>query len=162
MSRRAFVLLCTLALLQMASAILNIDSVRALSAATTASPLPKVFTSTEDLEAFSSDYRVQYVDARGRQGVLTLDARQTNRLRGPYNRRNPYGAVLAFAPVLSANPHTQAMFRSVATHALCAEAPLLQELGLGVEAPIRSFDIVHTPRRGSHTRLPLKVSLSCP
>ena len=162
MSRPAFTLLCALALLSMASAALGLDAVRALAAASVASPLPKVFTTTDGLEAFSSRYRIEYVDYENGNHVVSLDATQTDRLRGPYNRRNPYGAVLAFAPLLSANPRTEAMFRSVAKHALCGKAQLLSELGLPARAQIVRFAIVHEPRAGTQTLLPLKVSVSCP
>jgi hypothetical protein len=52
------------------------------------------------------------------------------RLHGPYNRRNVYGAVLAYGPVLQADPRTQPLFEAVARYALCEEAPLLRELGI--------------------------------
>jgi hypothetical protein len=46
-------------------------------------------------------------------------------MRGPYNRRNVYGAALAYAPVLP-----PALRDPVTKHALCGDAPLLRELGL--------------------------------
>jgi len=50
------------------------------------------------------------------------------RLRGPYNRRNVYGAVLAGGPVVP-----PPLREPVIQYALCDGAPLLRELGMPVE-----------------------------
>jgi hypothetical protein len=70
-----------------------------------------------------------------------------SRMRGPYNRRNVYGAVLAYGPVLPAE-----LRDPVARYALCGEAPLLRELGIetaDIAGPVR---VRYEPVAG--TRLP--------
>ena len=56
-----------------------------------------------------------------------------SKLQGPYNRRNAYGAVVAYGPVLATTKATRAMFLQVARYGLCGQAPVLRELGVPVE-----------------------------
>jgi hypothetical protein len=67
------------------------------------------------------------------------------RLRGPYNRRNVYGAALAYAPVVPAE-----LREPVTQFALCGDKPLLRELGIDV--PERAtLVIVLEPLPGTST-----------
>jgi hypothetical protein len=70
------------------------------------------------------------MDTEGAAHSLQLTPERYAGLAGPYNRRNIYGAALAYGPVLSTNPQTQPMFEAVAGYALCGEAPVLKELGV--------------------------------
>jgi len=67
-------------------------------------------------------------------------------LRGPYNRRNVYGAALSYGPVLSLNEHTSKMFESVSEFALCREEGLLSELNLDRDS-IESIALRYLPRQ---------------
>ena len=84
-------------------------------------------------------------------------------MRGPYNRRNAYGAVLAYGPILFSNPRTKPLFESVARYALCGDAPLLRELGLYpgmLDVPPR---VRLRPLEGSDVGdLPLVIEAPCP
>jgi hypothetical protein len=59
------------------------------------------------------------------------------KLRGPYNRRNVYGAALAYGPVLASDPRTRAMFDEVSRYALCGDRPILRELDIEVARDAR-------------------------
>lgn len=131
--------LLALGLLQMAGDLLGLPALKGLAAATNASPAPKVFSVAKGLETYSTRFFVEYADAAGSHSV-ELTAEIYARLRGPYNRRNVYGAVLAYGPVLSTDPRAKPMFESVARRALGGDAPLLRELGLAtgaVRGPVR-------------------------
>lgn len=103
---------------------------RAVGAATQASPAPKVFSAVQGLETYSTRFFIEWTDRNGVERSLHLTPDVYTRLRGPYSRRNVYGATLAYGPVLWTNPHTRRMFEAVAAYALCGQAPLLRELGI--------------------------------
>ena len=127
-TRSAALALVLVGVIQMAGDLAGILPLKAIGAALGASPAPKVFSAVRGLETYSTRF---YLEWPGRRVELTpaLYAR----LRGPYNRRNVYGAVLAYAPVLSSDPRARDAFQQIAAYALCGEAPLLRELG--IEAP---------------------------
>jgi hypothetical protein len=127
---RGAAILLILGLLQMMGDLLHTPALKALAAATDASPAPKVFSSVQGLETFSSEFYVEWMDRAGAAHSLKLTPEVYQHIAGPYNRRNVFGAVLAYAPVLQRDPHTREMFESVVRRALCGNAPLLQEIGI--------------------------------
>jgi hypothetical protein len=127
---KAAILLGILGLAQMTGDVLGIDGLRGLAAATAASPAPKVFSAIGGLETYSSRFLIEWRDRAGGIHSLELTPEVYARLRGPYNRRNAYGAVIAYGPVLASDPNTKALFDGVARYALCGRAPLLRELGI--------------------------------
>jgi hypothetical protein len=129
MNRGAGVLL-VVGLLQMTGDVLHVPALKAIAAATDASPAPKVFSSVQGLETFSSEFYVEWTDRAGVAHSLKLTPEVYRHIAGPYNRRNVFGAVLAYAPVLQRDPHTREMFESVVRRALCGQAPLLREIGI--------------------------------
>ncbi len=129
MKLRALVLLM-LGLAQMVGDLTGVATLKGLAAATAASPAPKVFSSVRGLETYSSRFYVEWSDRKGEAHSLLLDPALGARLRGPYNRRNVYGAVLAYGPVLLSDARTRPLFDSVARYALCGQAPVLHELGI--------------------------------
>ena len=108
---------------------------KAIAAATGASPAPKVFSAVKGLETYSTRFFVEWDDRVGKAHSLELTPEVYARLKGPYNRRNVYGAVLAYGPVLSTDPNGKPMFDAVARYALCGNAPLLRELGVIPNSP---------------------------
>lgn len=121
--KRALVLLL-LGLAQMAGDLAQLLPLKAVAAATGASPAPKVFSAVQGLETYSTRF---YLDL-GHQRVELTPALYA-RIEGPYNRRNVFGAALAYGPVLPAS-----LRDPVTRYALCGEAPLLRELGLQATA----------------------------
>jgi hypothetical protein len=141
---------------------LDVLPLRAIGAATAAAPAPKVFSSIRGLEPFSTRFVLEWREHDGVERSQALTPEIYRQLRGPYNRRNVYGAVLAGGPILSADPRMQALFRSVAGYALCGNAPMLRELGVDpsrLEGPPR---LRYEPRPGSRpTELPLSIEAPC-
>lgn len=115
--------------LQMIGDLTGNVPLKAIGAASHASPAPRVFTAHQGFETFSSRFFVTWADARGQTHMLELTPATYGRLRGPYNRRNAYGAALSYGPVLSANPATRPMFERISHYALCNKAPVLREVG---------------------------------
>ncbi|HYI11966.1 MAG TPA: hypothetical protein VEK57_23120 [Thermoanaerobaculia bacterium] len=114
------IFLAVLGVAQMAGDLLGLLPLKGIAAATGASPAPKVFSAVQGLETYSTRF---FLDLGHERVELTPELYA--RIRGPYNRRNVYGAALAYGPVLPA-----ALRDPVTRHALCGDAPLLRELGL--------------------------------
>lgn len=148
--RVAAVFLIVLGISQMAGDLCGSLTLRALAAATGAAPAPKVFSAVRGLETYSTRF---YVESGGRRTEMTPAI--YSRMRGPYNRRNVYGAVLSFAPVIPAELRDPVMRR-----ALCGNAPLLRELGIEVKpGPIA---IVLEPLHGTSIGdLPTLFEVAC-
>jgi hypothetical protein len=114
----------------MAGEVLHFPALKAVGLATAASPAPKVFSAVRGLETYSTRFYIEWTGTDGRPHSAEITPELNSHLKGPYNRRNVYGAVLAYGPVLVADPLSRRMFDSVASYALCGNAPLLRELGI--------------------------------
>lgn len=117
--------LLVVGLLQMAGDVTGLTVLRGLGAATAASPAPRVFSSVRGLETFSTRFYLDWIDADGSAQSLELTPETYARMLGPYKRRNVYGAVLAYGPVLPADLRDPVM-----RYALTGDAPLLREVGI--------------------------------
>lgn len=128
MNKRALALLAV-GLLQMTGNVLELPLLKGLGAATAASPAPRVFSAVRGLETYSTRFYIDWVDTSGVNRSLELTPDVYSRIQGPYNRRNIYGAALAYGPLLSVDARTRPMFEAVSRYALCGGRPLLVELG---------------------------------
>ncbi len=145
--------------------------IKGLAAATVASPAPKVFSAVvvpgpgpverRTLETYSTDFVLEWTDAHGEPHALEITRDVYARLEGPYNRRNVYGAVLAFGPALVSSEAARPMFESVLRHAACGDRPLLAELGVEAST-VRDPVIVRVvPPEGVELDLPLALEAPC-
>jgi hypothetical protein len=126
---------------QMAGDIFHVPALKAVATATAASPAPRVFSAVKGLETFSTRFFIEWSDATGSEHSVEITSERYAHLRGPYNRRNVYGAVLAYGPVLESDPSTFLLFNAVSSYALCGNAPLLRELGIPPESATESLRI---------------------
>jgi hypothetical protein len=162
MKRAGGVLLLVVGLLQMAGDILHLPSLKALGLATAASPAPKVFSAVQGLETYSTRFYIDWTDANQQAHSTEITPELNSRIRGPYNRRNVYGAVLAYGPILVSNPQSRTMFEAVARYALCGKAPLLGELGIDPANISGTVHIRLEPRLGARLKgLPLTLEPQC-
>lgn len=132
--RGRIVLLTLVGFLGMGASAVGHPKLKGLAAMTAASPAPKVFTSHNGLETFSTKFTLEFQDETGLHSVpLTPDL--YGQLEGPYNRRNIFGAVLAYGPVLASTEATRPMFEQVTRYALCPDegAVVLAELGISTQ-----------------------------
>jgi hypothetical protein len=127
-------LLICIGCVQMAGDVFRILPLKAFGAASHASPAPKVFTAQDGFETYANRFHLEWRDATGAKQSLELTAETYSGISGPYNRRNVYGAVFSYAPVLEANPVTRPMFRTVLRRGLCGSPSVLTEVGLPTEA----------------------------
>lgn len=132
--------------LQMTGDLSGSQAVRAVGAATHASPAPKVFTSQGGYETFSARFFIDWHAADGVWHAVELTPRAYRRVKGPYNRRNAYGAALSYGPVLAANARTRAMLEQVTHYGFCGDAPLLRELRIPASEIVYPVRIRLEPR----------------
>ncbi len=148
---------------QMTGDLLHVSALKGIAAATGASPAPRVFSAVKGLETFSTRYFIEWINTAGAPHSVEITPERYAHLRGPYNRRNVYGAVLAYGPVLVSDPRTRPMFNAVSSYALCDDAPLLRELGIPPEATKGTLRIRLQTRAGvPPPDLPLILRPSCP
>ena len=130
---------------------------KGLGAATAAAPAPKVFSAVRGLETYSTRFFLEWTGADGAAHSLELTPEVNARLRGPYNRRNVYGAALAYGPVLPAE-----LRDPVLTYSLCGDAPLLRELGLDPARAVGPVRLRYEPRPGTDMgELPRVLEAPC-
>lgn len=127
-------LLIALGCATMVGDVFGLGALRAFGLATAASPAPKVFTAQDGFETYANRFYLIWYDAAGTEQRTELTPAVYAALKGPYNRRNVYGAVVSYAPVLDANPVVRPMFRSALVRSFCRANPVTVELGLPGDA----------------------------
>jgi hypothetical protein len=148
MKKAAFVLL-VVGLLQMTGDLFRLPALKGIGAVTGVSPAPKVFTAVRGMEAYSTRFFLEWTDNLGVARKLQLTPEIYQRLAGPYNRRNAYGAALAGGPVMATEEKLIEMYRSVSEYALCGKAPLLRELGIDPAKVVGSVRVRYEPLPGT-------------
>ena len=154
-------LIVVVGLAQMVGRTFEWPVVAGVGMATGASPAPKVFSSVRGLETFSTRFFLEWTEEDGQQRRVSLSPERVARLKGPYNRRNIYGAVLAYGPILSTNPATRRMFQAVMRSALGGDRPLLRELGIDTSraaGPVR-IRLEPAPGKAPDPDVPLLIEI---
>lgn len=146
------VVLSGLGLSQMAGDLLGVLPLKGVAAATCASPAPKVFSAVRGFETYSTRFFLEWTDRDGTARSVPITSERTADLQGPYNRRNVYGAALAYGPVMPPELRGPVM-----RYALCGSGRLLPELGISAPERGSPFRVRFEPRPG--TRLPESLPL---
>jgi hypothetical protein len=147
MSTRAksiLVLLVALGTLQMFAEVLAMPRLKAVFAATQVSPAMKVFTAHQGYETHAARFAITWIDVDGVSQRLTVDPEIYRNVRGPYNRRNVYGAALAYGPLLRADPKLRPMQESVMHYAFCSPGALRSDLGIPRDAVSLTIHVLPT------------------
>lgn len=126
---------------QMIGYLSGIKSLRGVGLASGVAPFPKVFCEADGYEAFAASYRLEGHLPDGTRWAREFDPEWYSQLRGPYNRRNVYGAALAFAPRLP-----EKLRDHLLEEALAPSSRMRRELG--IPADLQGGTIVITPRTG--------------
>jgi hypothetical protein len=133
-------------------------ALKGFGAATAASPAPKVFSSVHGLETYSTRFYLEWTDLDGVDHSLHVTPEVYARLQGPYNRRNVYGAALAYGPVLP-----EELRDPVMRYAVCGDAILLRELGVDPARVKGPVSVRYEPLPGTDLGdLPRKLEAPCP
>lgn len=137
MNKRTFLVfgfLVGVGTLQIAAEMLSLPKIKALAAATQVSPAMKVFTAHQGYETHAARFALSWRDVAGAVHELELDPRTYASIEGPYNRRNVYGAALAYGPLLRSDPKLRPMQESVMRYAFCEPGVMRAELGVPSDA----------------------------
>ncbi len=113
-----------------------------IGAASGIAPFTKVFSATDGYEAFTASFVIRGTAANGAVSEIQLTPEIYSQLRGPYMRRNVYGAALVFAPRLP-----EALRMTLHNQALRPDSPLRTELE--IPADWVSAELIIRPREGS-------------
>ena len=124
-----------------------IPVLKGLAQATGSSPTPKVFTAHQGFETYSSEFYLAWTDRSGRRHKLKLTPANYRGVRGPYNRRNAYGAAISYAPVLNASEVTRPMLESALRFAFCGSSTILEELGVNADDVAGPVSVIIEPRQ---------------
>lgn len=109
--------------LQIVGFLSRIDFIRNLGRMSAASPLPLVFSDFRGLETFSMDFTITAETSNGTKNEKRVTPELYGKFSGPYNRRNVYGAVLAYGPRLTLDSE-RPLVDSVLKYAFCNHGPL--------------------------------------
>lgn len=131
---------------QLTGDLFNLPMLKIFGAISHASPAPKVFTAQQGFETYSSNFYLDWVDDESQSHSLHITPTIYKQIKGPYNRRNAYGAALSYAPVLYANANTQPMLLSALQYAFCDQPALLNELGIDAKN-LRELKVRLVPRQ---------------
>ena len=159
----AGILLAVLGLTTMAGDLFSLPTLKGLGAATAASPAPKVFSAVQGYETYSTRFFLAWNDLEGVAHELELTPETYSQINGPYNRRNIYGAMVAYGPVLSSDPQAERMFWGVARYGVTGDAPLLEELSIDPDQVQGGIALVYKPRAGTVMGdLPTRIEVTVP
>ncbi|HUS35265.1 MAG TPA: hypothetical protein VM680_07945 [Verrucomicrobiae bacterium] len=122
---RAAIAITILACSAMIGDVINSLTLKGLGAAFSFAPFPKVFCDNQGLEGFASQFTILAQMPDGATQKIPLTPEMYAKMRGPYNRRNVYGAALSFGPKLP-----EPMWRSVFDYGLGDANRLATEFGL--------------------------------
>lgn len=117
--------------------------VEGIALATMASPLPKVFSAVDGYETFAARFTLIAERPDGSETAIELTPESARGLAGPYNRRNVYGAALAYGPKLPLE-----VWEAVFCFGLEPGGPLRAELGVPADA-VRVAVEIESKTRGS-------------
>jgi hypothetical protein len=121
--------LLVVGLTQMIGDLSGNRALKGIGAATAIAPSPKVFCDINGVEPFASTFFISSQNAD--DGSFRITPELYSRLRGPYNRRNVYGAAIAGAPLLPPE-----LRQSVLRYAFVPDGPLARELHLTSDARV--------------------------
>ncbi|MEO1855805.1 MAG: hypothetical protein ABGY95_00365 [Rubritalea sp.] len=141
----------------MLAELLHLPKLKGLALASQVAPYTKVFCAAKSyeeqrkFETFSSEFTLHYdtVDQRHQQLLITPEVYQ--KLAGPYNRRNVYGAILAYGPALPPELQKHSLQR-----ALSSDNAILTELGLPSNTSNHTLSIAPKSPNISQTPFHLK------
>jgi len=119
-------------LTQIVGDLIGSRTLRGIGAISVAAPFPKVFCDINGVEGFASEFTLLVPTPSGQTAETPLTPELYQRLAGPYNRRNVFGAALAGAPILP-----RPLWEAVFCHGLGTNGPLRREFNLPPDGPVQ-------------------------
>ena len=113
--------------LQIIGYVTKVKTIRNLGVVTAASPLPIVFTEVKGVETFASDFYFRWNSNTSQSNEIKVTPEVYSKLKGPYNRRNIFGAAIAYGPVLP-----KEIWHPILNYGLCNDI-LINELSIPID-----------------------------
>ena len=126
------ILIVVLGSFQFAGYVLNNPTMRGIGAACGFAPYTKVFSDVDGFETFAARFNLILHRNDGSDSLIPITPEFYRQLKGPYNRRNVYGAALSYAPRLP-----EKLWHSVFCYGF--KGPLREEFG--IDDDVRSISI---------------------
>lgn len=155
------IILCFFGTIKVLADVLGFEGLSAVAAVTNVAPAMKVFTAQKGYETYSSVFEITVTHADGQTVSARLSPKNYAGLRGPYNRRNVYGALIAYGPVLVANLKTRAMWETMSFRAFCNETSVLSELGFTNNSGIKDVTIDYLGQVRTEGSYLTRLRVSC-
>lgn len=131
----ALLLMVILGSLSVIGLLTHTPAIRGVGFMSGASPLPFVFSKYNGIETFATKFDLDIAFQNGTETNILLDGKLYNRLQGPYNRRNVFGAIFSHGPFF--DKANMIKIRQQILHwGLCQPGNLAHEFGF--ETPIKS------------------------
>ena len=138
-----------------------LGQISALAAATNVSPAMKVFTAHKGYETYSSTYVLKVAYADNSTDIITLDPKVYSQLKWPYNRRNIYGAAVAYWPILQTNEKTVKMWESIVKNTFCEQrSSAAFELGFDKDKSVKEVVVSYKNTKDSQW-FPEELHINC-
>ena len=137
--------------------LLHLPKLKGLALASQVAPYTKVFGAAQShetqhpFETFACDFTLSYQTQDGQNHQLSITPEVYQNLAGPYNRRNVYGAILAYGPALPPELRNHTLNR-----ALTSDQSILTELGLPANTTNHLLSI--TPKNPSLDSTPFQLT----
>jgi sterol desaturase/sphingolipid hydroxylase (fatty acid hydroxylase superfamily) len=127
--KMVFALIMVIGCLHTFGHVFNMPRTKGIAFATTASPLPLVFSTYNGIETFSTSFELDMIFHNGTHIQKTIDNKLYGNLKGPYNRRNMYGVIFSHGPFFNVK-NTLKMREQILHHGLCEPGELAHEFGV--------------------------------
>lgn len=108
--------------------IVHYDGFKDMGFVSVSSPLPLVFSAYNGHETYSTEFNISVSYKNDTNVTVHMDGNLYNKIKGPYNRRNIYGAVFSHGPFFN-NDKLIEMRQSVLNYAIC-KGVLAKEFGM--------------------------------
>ena len=137
----AAAILLLVGLTQILGYVFNVPLLKGIGFASVIAPFPKVFSDVEGLETFASEFTLLLAN-NNKVSELKITPELYSKFAGPYNRRNVYGAALAYAPRLK-----KEIWEMVLCYAFYKPAVLRNELN--ISSNIKNISVqINTKTKG--------------
>lgn len=153
--------LVCLATIKVFADVFSLEKISALAAITNVAPAMKVFTAHKGYETYSSKFTLETTHTDGQVIETKINSKTYSGLKGPYNRRNVYGALIAYGPYLTSNPNTHDMWYVMANNAFCGNSSVLSELGIENSNGVNKASIAYTSHVNTSSIYTNYLSITC-
>jgi sterol desaturase/sphingolipid hydroxylase (fatty acid hydroxylase superfamily) len=136
----------------------ELDNIRGIAFATSASPLPLVFSAYNGVETFSTSFEFNITFMNGTTRSQMMDHKVYGMMKGPYNRKNMFGVALSHGPFFDKENMIQVR-QQILHWGLCNPGDLAKEFGI-MEKIKKVYITIKSKTKGNEDR-EWKIIVKC-